>query len=867
MNDPARERRSAFAARAILVLLPLLLLAPPIFGGKVLVPYDLAAFPPASFGLAPGEVERLREGSNWDITEVPVWFLPEWRLSRGEIFEHGRFPSWNPWARNGTAIHGHGLLGLLYPPNWLMFLDEDPAPFLAWVVWADLAIAGLLAFGFLRQLGLSVLASLFGAALFQLGGPATANAGFWMRLGSLIWLPGTLWALLRISDEGQSRRRLGALSACIALPWLSGFPPYALASTLLAMAFAAVLLGARWRSGGRRAASRLLLPFGAGGILGVLLALPAVLPSLLFFAASARPEVTGPMLAANKFDWYGILALGLPDLFSHPSVAPDLPYDRSPLALWLSTVPPEVGPPSNYNYTEYALFLGTPGLFCALAGLFLARGRLRAPLLVLCLSAIGLATFTPPFRWLYALPGISDIFPVRWLPPSSILLAWLAATGFERLARPGTKALEIVTAAAFAAAAFAWFLRGDLGGDPAWLRSWLPAALSAKYGLPVEQAVSYVQQGAPADRFAIAQSRLLAELHRFSIWSALVCCFGLVLLLLRSKGSRGLFAAGAGVALAIAELALHGATLVRGRALEVPVETEVHRFLAERRASASGSGGFAVARASSRIGLPIQLPPGELMRHRIRDLHFDSHYDARSHRPLLKLFGREVAGRTYLTSALPDDERLRHPLLDLLGVRFLLATEPLRFGGERVGPRVLGPGGEFWIYERETCLSRAFVAETLRTVDGDDDAVAALVDAAFSPAREAVLTRDQKDKLGSFEPEPGAGRRRVAFVADHSSEIALHVSEGPRGLLVLSDTWMPGWSVYVDGERRELLRVDVSLRGVALPGEACDVRFQYDPPGLRWGLLAAAFALLALGAPGPPFGRSRTRARRAESPV
>ena len=66
------------------------------------------------------------------------------------------------------------------------------------------------------------------------------------------------------------------------------------------------------------------------------------------------------------------------------------------------------------------------------------------------------------------------------------------------------------------------------------------------------------------------------------------------------------------------------------------------------------------------------------------------------------------------------------------------------------------------------------------------------------------------------------------------------------GILVVSETWYPGWSVTVDGKPAPLLRADHALRGVALPAghHAVEMRFRSRPTQL--GLALAALGLLGL---------------------
>jgi uncharacterized membrane protein YfhO len=63
------------------------------------------------------------------------------------------------------------------------------------------------------------------------------------------------------------------------------------------------------------------------------------------------------------------------------------------------------------------------------------------------------------------------------------------------------------------------------------------------------------------------------------------------------------------------------------------------------------------------------------------------------------------------------------------------------------------------------------------------------------------------------------------------------------GVLILSDTYYPGWEVTVDGLPSQLLRANYALRGVYLPTGNHQVVFRFAPRFLRLGLLSAGITL------------------------
>lgn len=830
-----------------LLLLPLLWLWPCVFGGRTFVPYDLAQFPPVSLGATPEQLAQAKDGANFDVTEVPVWFLPELTLARDEL-RAGRLPVWNPHARTGAPLHAHGLIGLCYPVNWLALFADDPAGRLAWVAWVNLALGGLLAFGLLRALGCTLLPAWFGAILFELAAPMATNAFFWMRLASFVWLPGVLWAVLVVARaERLQARQLGALAGAFALTWLGGFPPFAATTTVLGGAFAAWLGLARARERGLAPARTLALRLAAGFTLGAMLAMPQVLPSLQFFPHSARPTTPAWLdIARSSFENHGLLGYWMPDAASHPSAQYETPYgQQNVLGLLLGTrVEGDKAALPNFNYTEYAVFVGQLGLLLALVGAIAGRGRHRGFAVAAWLVCLCLALFVPVVRLLFHLPLFQNVWPMRWLAPATIFVAWLAAIGLDRVLSAARR-LPLVMAGAAAALALGMLLATPRpAAAHAEDRTQVLQRLAAKYACTTQDVVNHVQgvPPVPFDRFELAFARLAVEGRCAAWWLGGAAVWFALLALLRGERERRWLGIAAGAAAAL-QLGLHGATVTRGAAGATSVDTPVHAFLRERAAASAATGGFMIARASSAPDLPRQLPPGELMVRGVRDLHFYSHADARSLQPVRALLGEpageRIAGKGYLTEALPPGA-YSHALFDLLGVRYVLATEQYP-GALRVGPAMPG----FFVYERASALPRAFTVARARGCASDDEVMQQMLDPTWSPQTSAwALDGDvpRPPIAATIVPPP----RDVRFVRDDPAHVELDVAAGSAPWLLLTDTFLPGWTATIDGEPVATVRANHAFRLVPLPERACRVSFAYRAPGLATGTLLAILATVAL---------------------
>ena len=74
--------------------------------------------------------------------------------------------------------------------------------------------------------------------------------------------------------------------------------------------------------------------------------------------------------------------------------------------------------------------------------------------------------------------------------------------------------------------------------------------------------------------------------------------------------------------------------------------------------------------------------------------------------------------------------------------------------------------------------------------------------------------------------------------------------DAPRaGLLVLRDTWYPGWRATVDGAETPIYRINGCFRGVLVPLGRHTVSFAYRPRLVYWtgavSLAVTGFLLIA----------------------
>lgn len=120
---------------------------------------------------------------------------------------------------------------------------------------------------------------------------------------------------------------------------------------------------------------------------------------------------------------------------------------------------------------------------------------------------------------------------------------------------------------------------------------------------------------------------------------------------------------------------------------------------------------------------------------------------------------------------------------------------------------------------------RAWVAYNWRTTDTLDPA-------AIASDQPPIIEGAGPPTASNTEPGPEA---KVNIAVEFHNRVALDVETPKPGMLVLADTFYPGWSVRVDGQVTKILPCDGMFRAVPIGEGKHRVDFRYNPLSLRLG--------------------------------
>jgi hypothetical protein len=167
--------------------------------------------------------------------------------------------------------------------------------------------------------------------------------------------------------------------------------------------------------------------------------------------------------------------------------------------------------------------------------------------------------------------------------------------------------------------------------------------------------------------------------------------------------------------------------------------------------------------------------------------------------------------------------------------------------------------GEVKVYENLNAFPRAFIVHRAIPAAWQDAAVALLQQPDFDPATEAIVEGDiSQNHLSALAGSPLVDGSSVQITHYGDNRVKILATMENPGLLVLTDTYYPGWKAYVDGEQTPIYPTDLAIRSIFLPAGEHEVEFVFSPRIFKLGsaITLASMTLLALYSAWGPLSRA-----------
>ncbi|MGD2078263.1 MAG: oligosaccharide flippase family protein, partial [Chloroflexota bacterium] len=865
------------------LILPLLLFGSVTLGSRTMLPVDnLFQWQPWS---AAAEAKGIIYPHNGLLSDLILENYP-WKQFIVESIRAGEIPLWNPNIFSGTPFLATGQHSAYYPFS-MLFMALPLAKAYGWFTLSQLWLAGVFTYVFGRILGMRRTSAAAAGLIFQGSGfLLVSSAVFPMILAAAIWLPLLLACVEKIvrnaTDESQAGRTLPWVvlgSVALGTQILAGHIEITYYTLLVMGAYALWRLVSRalaWRRNsdaegdqqdGRPGWARVLLkPAGwlAGmAALGILLGAIQFVPFVEVGQANFREgsaslaEIRGWAFPARR-----ILTLAMPDFYGNPADHDyfDL-FDFEQVGFernYQGELNPHGPYTSNWgikNYVEGGIYLGLLSTVLAFLGVYSAwriHRKRRSEIGFFSILSLLSLTFIfgmPTYALLYyGLPGINQLHsPFRWVFPLSIGVAVLAGYGMDYLAT--TRAQLIGHGPASRQAADRSKLESIvLLNGPRSLVSWLAALMFwAGIGLATGLLISrlifpsiesmveglFLGLARAPDAFPDARAFYSYELEQALVLAVMLTAGGLVLRISRSAAT--LFGRPLWTLLALGLIIVD--LFIAGYGFNAAADPDLLQHKPELISWLEQQpGDWRLTTFTPHGDKPLNANTPWLY-----DLQDIRGYDS----VILKQY------TDYMAAIEPQDElqfnrvqplmnweSINSPLLDLLGVKYIITSEAITL------PKLeeVWQGEGLLVYENLAVAPRAYTISRGATAVVPDPLAAM---ERLDPRQYVLLEDDGWTGEAPTRAEPGS--MAAAEIVNYGNiEVTVQATVDEPSWLILNDTYFQGWDAYVqpldppgDEQSVEVHLVNGNFRGVELEPGSWQVRFRYSPLTFKVGGLAS----------------------------
>ena len=145
-----------------------------------------------------------------------------------------------------------------------------------------------------------------------------------------------------------------------------------------------------------------------------------------------------------------------------------------------------------------------------------------------------------------------------------------------------------------------------------------------------------------------------------------------------------------------------------------------------------------------------------------------------------------------------------------------------------------------WLYEIKSVVPRAYIVTKYSVEKDSVKILQRLSTREFDPLSEVVL-----DSEVSLVPSAFSSAR-ADIQRYENNTVTIATATNGESILVLADSFYPGWKAYVDGTESAIFRANHFYRAVRLPGGIHQVEFHYEPRSFMIGAMISLATLVLM---------------------
>lgn len=187
----------------------------------------------------------------------------------------------------------------------------------------------------------------------------------------------------------------------------------------------------------------------------------------------------------------------------------------------------------------------------------------------------------------------------------------------------------------------------------------------------------------------------------------------------------------------------------------------------------------------------------------------------------------------------------RQRVLDATSVKYILDRSENGSTAKTFSPsifRTIYNENSWQIMENANAAPRVFLTTDIVTYENREDFTVKFFDPSFDPSRQVLLP------IMPALTYPLDQNGTASIVSYEENSVTMTTQSNSPAVLVLTDTYYPGWKAWVDDKEAPILRADWTLRAVPVPQGEHTVVMRYMPTSYTLGkvISIASFILLCV---------------------
>jgi hypothetical protein len=149
------------------------------------------------------------------------------------------------------------------------------------------------------------------------------------------------------------------------------------------------------------------------------------------------------------------------------------------------------------------------------------------------------------------------------------------------------------------------------------------------------------------------------------------------------------------------------------------------------------------------------------------------------------------------------------------------------------------------LYENTKAAPEAYLVHQMIVAKTPEDALKTIGSPSFD-WRKTVVVDGVSQSIADGVTVAGPVSESVTVSRPSTNKVSVEFNSGANGVLVLNDTFYPGWSARIDGERAPILHANYLFRAVKVPAGKHRIDFAYEPASFYIGAALFGVAVLCM---------------------